>query len=656
MPTRQRSRARLALFATAALVGLAAIAYAALPLVLAAWMQAVLTDHGFSHVRIRIGYPTLHQLRVHLLELTSQRGGRTYRFSARDLQVDYDTQGLASGRVRRLHVPDAALHVVAAAPPMKETSVPLIVPVPMPGEWIAAFPLQALDVDRCNIEWSEEHQPGFTAVVRGEVRRDAEHLNTRWTLTQDGHARYEFALDLTADGALNTTLLQSSAPQTPLLRATVTVAPQDRETVAINGSAEAQLKPLMPLLAPWLAIPPTVSGLDGRLKASWHGKMPAALTLATGNILRGSSIEGSVLLDARVARAGSILQDGRLYLDASFNSHDASLHWRIRDNLQLSAYLNPALLSIPSSPNVPFVRTPKPLVIRAPHGLSGELTITPAEYRITAAPRTSFVVEQLHAPIALIATMTATLTHVTRVNYHPASGEWETGGLALTVTAPAIQPQYAEIGAFEDLAVSATLGAGPLTRVPPLLIGEAAVTLLGGRVTTRALRYDGIHESPFDIEIAHLDLARVVALEQQQGIEASGLLDGHLPVTLTPRGLSIADGKLSAQPSGGVIRYQGTDRVREMAATNPNLKLVLNALANYQYDKLDVGVDYAEGGELVLQLALTGRNPNWNAGQPIHLNVSITENIPILLRSLRLADDISVELEKRMKERSRPKH
>ena len=350
----------------------------------------------------------------------------------------------------------------------------------------------------------------------------------------------------------------------------------------------------------------------------------------------------------------TVVPKGRLHLDVGFESHDATLRWRTRDNLRLSAYLNPALLATRGDTDTPFVRTPKPLVIRAPRVLSGELAVDPAEVRFTITSKPSFVVEQLHVPAAVIPALTATLARAARVSYRPASGQWDTGGLALAVKAPAIQPQYAEIGTLDDLAVSVAFAAGPLNRLPPLHIEDAAVTLLGGRVQARNIRYDGTHDSSFAVNIAHLDLARVVALEQQQGIEASGLLDGNMPVTLGPRGLSIANGKLQAQPPGGVIRYQGTDRVREMAAINPNLKLVLNALGNYRYEKLDVGVNYAEGGDLVLQLGLAGRNPDWNAGQPIHLNININENIPALLRSLRLADDISIEIEKRMKERSRP--
>ncbi len=632
------------------------IAYLALPYVLAVWLQSALTGQGFSDVRIHLGYPGLQQLVVHQLDLTSRRGGRTFQFSAHTMQLEYDTAGLLTGRLKRLHVPEATLRVTAAAPMDQTRAVrpPAPVTIPMPGEWIAVFPLQELDVDRVVIEWREDDQSPFVGTVRGTARRDTDHLQTRWTLAQNSRPRYEFEFDLAADGALNAALYRSVAPKAPLLRATVSVTPEARDAVAIHGSLDAQLKPLMPLLAPWLALPPSVTGLDGQLKANWHGTMPGTLPATGVSILHGSHFTGRVLLDVSVARAASMLQDGQLHLDAGVESHDTTLHWRIRQTLRLSAYLNPGLLAFSGNAAAPFVRTPKPLLIRAPHGLSGELAIDPTEVRITVAPATPIVIEQLQAPAAVVPALTATLTRAARISYRPASAQWETGLVALTMQAPIIQPHYAEIGTLDDLTVSAVLGAGPLNRLPPLNIEESAVTLLGGRVQAHGIRYDGRHDSQFAIDIAHLDLARVVALEQQQGIEASGLLDGHLPVTFTPRGLIITDGRLQAQAPGGVIRYQGTDRVREMAATNPNLKLVLNALGNYHYDKLDVGVDYAEGGELVLRLGLTGRNPDWNAGQPIHLNVSINENIPILLRSLQIADDISVEVEKRMKERSRP--
>jgi hypothetical protein len=83
------------------------------------------------------------------------------------------------------------------------------------------------------------------------------------------------------------------------------------------------------------------------------------------------------------------------------------------------------------------------------------------------------------------------------------------------------------------------------------------------------------------------------------------------------------------------------------------VKLVQDVLSNYHYAKLEADVDYSETGDLALRVAMEGQNPDWNAGQPINLNINLTENIPMLLRSLRLTGDISEQIEKRVLERSK---
>jgi len=54
--------------------------------------------------------------------------------------------------------------------------------------------------------------------------------------------------------------------------------------------------------------------------------------------------------------------------------------------------------------------------------------------------------------------------------------------------------------------------------------------------------------------------------------------------------------------------------------------------------------DYKAKGDLELQVHLEGKNPEWQAGKPVHLNLSLQENIPTLLRSLQLGGEISERL------------
>jgi hypothetical protein len=74
--------------------------------------------------------------------------------------------------------------------------------------------------------------------------------------------------------------------------------------------------------------------------------------------------------------------------------------------------------------------------------------------------------------------------------------------------------------------------------------------------------------------------------------------------------------------------------------------MIVDALSNFQYHILDVTSDYKPGGDLSLQVHLEGENPDWQSGQPIHLNLNLEENIPALLRSLQLSDEITNRVRK----------
>jgi len=650
------TRTRFILLGVAALAGLVAITYAALPFLLAGWLHRVLAQQGFTNIRIELGYPGSRALRVHRLELAGTRAGQAFALSARNLVIEYAVAELAAGRVIRLRIPEALLRTAPALPGEAATA-PQPAALPLPATWVAAFPLQELVVEKLQVDWRTSDAETLTGYVRGWARRVDTQLQTRWSLADEQRPVLELELDAMADGVLAATLFRPDAPSQPVLRATAAVTPRDERTVAIHGSLEAQLKPLASMLSPWLILPKALAPIDGRLLARWSGDAPAVLPAQTGNLARGAALNGTLSVDLSAVRLGTCLQDGSLHLDATLSAGGDSIRWRVDKSFRLSAYVNPAVLALTGGADRnKFVRTAEPLVVRAPRGLSGEVARVPLESRLTLAPKAALVLEQLHTPDARVAKLTATLLNDARLTYQSASRRWKTGGLAVAVAAPALQPQFASIGSVEDLLLIARLGPGPLTRLPPLTVDDAAMTLLGGRLRGRDIRYDSARDiNRFTIDIEHLDLARVVALEQQQEIVATGVLDGRLPFTLTRHGIGIDGGQMRATPPGGVIRYQPSDTVRSMAEANPNLKLVVQALSNYHYEKLDIGVNYAENGDLALQIAMAGRNPDWNAGQPVNLNINLSENVPMLLRSLRLADDISGEVEKRVREQSGPK-
>jgi hypothetical protein len=141
--------------------------------------------------------------------------------------------------------------------------------------------------------------------------------------------------------------------------------------------------------------------------------------------------------------------------------------------------------------------------------------------------------------------------------------------------------------------------------------------------------------------LRNLDLAKILSVEQQKGLEGTGTLNGTLPVILTSGGIIVKDGVIEAQPPGGIIRHVSLpESSKLLSGSDRQLQLVAQALNNFQYSLLRVGVKYGETGMLDLNARLEGRNPDLRNTPPIHFNLTVQEHIPTLLKSLRLVEDI----------------
>ncbi|MBX3329193.1 MAG: YdbH domain-containing protein [Nitrospira sp.] len=148
--------------------------------------------------------------------------------------------------------------------------------------------------------------------------------------------------------------------------------------------------------------------------------------------------------------------------------------------------------------------------------------------------------------------------------------------------------------------------------------------------------------------LQNLDLAKILSVEQQKGLQGTGTLNGTLPVMITSGGIIVKDGVIEAQPPGGTIRYASTpESTKTFSESDQQLQLVAQALNNFQYSLLRVGVKYGETGMLDLNARLEGRNPNLRDTPPIHFNLTVQEHIPTLLKSLRLVEDIHGTIERK---------
>lgn len=179
-------------------------------------------------------------------------------------------------------------------------------------------------------------------------------------------------------------------------------------------------------------------------------------------------------------------------------------------------------------------------------------------------------------------------------------------------------------------------------------LSSSTVDLLGGTVTTLPVTLS-LDNPDFTtvIAVTGIDLAQLIALEQQEGLTGSGTLNGQMPVRFREGELSIKGGQVHSTPAGGWIRFEPPEEFLALAKTTPALGIAFDALRNMRYESLGIELDYQPDGEALLKTHLKGRNPDWNRGQPVDFTINIEENVPKLIQALQFTDKLTKTLEKR---------
>ena len=169
--------------------------------------------------------------------------------------------------------------------------------------------------------------------------------------------------------------------------------------------------------------------------------------------------------------------------------------------------------------------------------------------------------------------------------------------------------------------------------------------LLGGRAHAAPFDYSlSVGNARIALTLEALDLAAVLALEGDD-VSGSGTLEGTLPVTIRDNTISVQNGVIRALPPGGTIRLSPS---LARGTGQPGLDFALVALQDFRFSALTGNIDYAENGDMVLAVKLKGNNPAVEQGRAIEYNLNITENLPTLLESLRLQDEVQTRIERKL--------
>lgn len=208
--------------------------------------------------------------------------------------------------------------------------------------------------------------------------------------------------------------------------------------------------------------------------------------------------------------------------------------------------------------------------------------------------------------------------------------------------------KQAQVGfPVQDLDAVFSLPAQAFTLKPVIRVKSLNAKLLGGIARSDPFSFDlASKRNSVPVHLENIGLKEIMALEKQEGLSGTGVLDGMIPIEFTGKGIEVKNGKLGARSPGGIIRYLPNERVAALAQSNASIRMLTGALSNFQYENLDIHADYAPDGTLAMKVALKGKNPEWQSGRPVHVNLNLEENIPVLLKSLRLGRDIEEQARK----------
>ena len=181
-------------------------------------------------------------------------------------------------------------------------------------------------------------------------------------------------------------------------------------------------------------------------------------------------------------------------------------------------------------------------------------------------------------------------------------------------------------------------GARPMIKLADLRAG-----VLEGSVFADEIAIDlNKPVNQFSLGLSALSLEKLLALNGAEALQATGVINGELPLSLKEGALQIENGWLRADERGGEIRY---NRIAEALSGNADLRRVAGLLKHFQYNELSARVNLNPAGALTLRTKLHGRGPEAEFDAPVNLNFNIELDLWKFLESARLlsriAEDIS---------------
>ncbi|WP_083330941.1 intermembrane phospholipid transport protein YdbH family protein [Halofilum ochraceum] len=164
-----------------------------------------------------------------------------------------------------------------------------------------------------------------------------------------------------------------------------------------------------------------------------------------------------------------------------------------------------------------------------------------------------------------------------------------------------------------------------------------------GTIAVRDWRFDPFAQV-YDptVLVEGVSLEKLLERLSIEGLEGRGQLSGPIPLFITEEGVAIRDGRLRGLD--GHVRYRSARAERALGDTNRTVDLMLQALRDFDYEKIEIDLVRELAGASRVDIQMQGSNPDVLDGHPFKFNIAITGDVDPLLEAVARGRELTDEL------------
>lgn len=173
-------------------------------------------------------------------------------------------------------------------------------------------------------------------------------------------------------------------------------------------------------------------------------------------------------------------------------------------------------------------------------------------------------------------------------------------------------------------------------------VESAAFPFAGGTLALSPLTWSLAGEQQaIEVTANGIELSKLVEVLKLPDTRATGTVSGSFPINVEGTDIFVRDARLKADEQGGYISYQGT-AADSAGAADPNAKMAFEALQDFDFTVLELGLDGNVRDRMTISLILEGKSRKGIAygngnqvlnGQPFLFDITVNSALGELLRN-----------------------